>query len=147
MEKLASKYNSLIHREFPPPVASCRNNKHYSPQHHYHALLHQALTCCGRAFPCLLFLLSLSFTFGSCSKEVMRYAEIRQYHAESLTLHAVTTDSVTRFSEKVNFFVAQHPAAKEDPLYPEIQQNISQSLLRITLTINDEWAGKEYINF
>ena len=77
----------------------------------------------------------------------MRYEEMRQYHQESLTLQQVSTDSVTRFSSKVTTFVVAHPAAQEDPLYPEIQQNIHQATLRITITIDDEWDGVEHINF
>ena len=72
---------------------------------------------------------------------------MRQYHQESLTLQQVTTDSVTRFSSKVTAFVASHPAARQDPLYPEIQANIRQATLRITINFDDEWDGEEHINF
>jgi len=35
--------------------------------------------------------------------------------------------------------VAQHPDAKDDPLYPEILENINMATLNITITTHDEW--------
>ena len=84
---------------------------------------------------------------SSCEKDLMRYEEMRQYHQESLTLQQVTTDSVTRFSSKVSTFVASHPAAQEDPLYPEIQENIHQATMRIAVIFDEEWGDDKHINF
>lgn len=84
---------------------------------------------------------------SSCEKDLMRYEEMRQYHQESLTLQQVTTDSVTRFSSKVSTFVASHPAAQEDPLYPEIQENIRLATLRIAVILDEEWGDDKHINF
>ena len=83
----------------------------------------------------------------SCQKEVQRYDEMRLYHAESLTLHQVQADSVVRFSDKVNAFVARYPAAAEDPLYPEIRANIRAALVTFTITVDDEWDGETYISY
>ena len=75
----------------------------------------------------------------SCEKELFHYAEITEYHAESQQLDVATTDSIARFSSKVQGFVAQHPDAKDDPLYPEILENINMATLNITITTHDEW--------
>ena len=70
-----------------------------------------------------------------------------EYHSESQQLGVATTDSVARFSSKVQGFVAQHPDAKEDSLYPEIQKNIKANLLRLSITIDDEWDGETFIEY
>ena len=77
--------------------------------------------------------------FVSCEKELFHYAEITEYHAEFQQLDVATTDSIARFSSKVQGFVAQHPEAKDDPLYPEILENINMATLNITITTHDEW--------
>ena len=69
------------------------------------------------------------------------------YYAESKGLSAVTIDSVTLFKNKVEGFVTTHPIAKEHEKYPLIQANIKAASLRITITINDEWAGDTIIHF
>ena len=76
-----------------------------------------------------------------------RYPEIQAYHAESLNLTVASADSVSKFSTKVKTFVAHHPDAAQDPLYPVIQQNIKQNLLRLSITINDEWDGETHIEY
>ena len=43
--------------------------------------------------------------------------------------------------------MAQHPDATQDPLYPEIQKNIKANLLRLSITIHDEWDGETTIEF
>ena len=91
----------------------------------------------------MLFALGLS----SCEKEVLRYEEMVQYHAESQTLPSVAVDSVGRFEQKVQGFVALNPAAAEDPLFPEILKNIRQALVRFNITINPEWEGYIYRTF
>ena len=84
---------------------------------------------------------------GSCEKELFHYAEITEYHAESQQLDVATTDSIARFSSKVQGFVAQHPDAKDDPLYPEILNNINIAKLNITIIIHDEWDGETHIKY
>ena len=89
-----------------------------------------------RTLPLILLMVLL---FVSCEKELFHYAEITEYHAESQQLDVVTTDSIARFSSKVQGFVAKHPDAKDDPLYPEILENINMATLNITITTHDEW--------
>ena len=65
------------------------------------------------------------------------------YYAESLTLEASPRDSVLRFHGKVQHFVTTHPAATDDPLYPDIRQNI-----RLALILTDpSWEGEDDITF
>jgi hypothetical protein len=63
------------------------------------------------------------FLAVACEKELTHYPEIVAYHAESKTLDVATSDSVGKFNVKVKTFVAQHPDATQDPLYPEISLN------------------------
>ena len=96
----------------------------------------------------LLLLLSASFILPSCEKEVFDYSpQMEAYYVESKGLSAVTIDSVTLFKNKVDGFVATHPLAKEHKKYPLIQANIKSASLRITITVNDEWAGDTIIHF
>ena len=59
---------------------------------------------------------------------------MESYYKESLTLKSVEPDSVQRFAVKVNSYTAAHPAAKADPLYQEIMNNIS-SVLSVGITV------------
>jgi len=92
-------------------------------------------------------ILLMALLFVSCEKELFHYAEITEYHAESQQLDVATTDSIARFSSKVQGFVAQHPDAKDDPLYPEILNNINIAKLNITIIIHDEWDGETHIKY
>ena len=138
--------NILIIRELlPPPISSCDitcNDSNKVPI----TLLHTALTRVGRVFLCLCLSLFLLVLAG-CEKEVMRFQEMVAYHAESLNLPAASADSVCSFTHKVQAFVSQHPVASEDPLYPQIQQNIRKAQLRLNITINDEWDGENHVNY
>lgn len=143
------QHNALIIRELlPPPISLCNNHISSNAfRSAIPALLHQAHAFCGRAFRISMFLALLSLGFISCEKDVLRYQEMVQYHTESVHLPQVTTDSVSRFSQKVSTFLAQHPDAQDDPLYPEIQANIRAASFRMTITINDEWDGENVVNF
>ena len=99
-----------------------------------------------RTFPLISFILSM-FLAVACEKELTHYPEIVAYHAESKTLDVATSDSIGKFNVKVKAFVAQHPDATQDPLYPEIQKNIKANLLRLFLTINDEWDGDTTVHY
>ena len=99
-----------------------------------------------RTFPLISFILSM-FLAVACEKELTHYPEIVAYHAESKNLDVATSDSVGKFNVKVKAFVAQHPDATQDPLYPEIQKNIKANLLRLSLTIDDEWDGETFIEY
>ncbi len=72
---------------------------------------------------------------------------MKDYFEESQGLSQASTDSVARFSKKVNEFTTRIPEAKNDPLYTRIQENIRLATLRITIKIEDEWAGEKVINF
>ena len=165
-------YNTLIARELlPPPVAQCRINKNIfgtaTP-----TLLHRSMTYCGRAFDvrrncfrsaelkraslsshltaALLFLCLMTFTFffASCeSYEDPTHEVLRGYFDESKGLFEVSTDSVNRFSAKVNEFTTRIPAAQNDPLYTQIKSNIKAASLKINITINDQWDGEKFITF
>ena len=94
----------------------------------------------------VIFILLAGLTFNSCEKVILRYAEMQQYHQESLTLAETSLDSISRFSQKVDGFVNLHPLAKEDPLYPEIEQNINQA--RLIIRIDGEvWDDDVHIEF
>lgn len=96
-----------------------------------------------------LFIITALYTYPltSCEKEYMRYAEMQAYYDESCHLFMASTDSVTRFSDKVEAFVGTHPDAKEDVLYPQIQKNIEQYNLGLTITFNDDWDDDIHITF
>ena len=104
-----------------------------------------------RTFPSFLIVLFgiclFSFSLFSCEKELTHYPEIVAYHAESKTLDVATSDSIGKFNVKVKAFVASHPDATQDPLYPEIQKNIKANLLRLSITIDDEWDGETTIHY
>ena len=89
----------------------------------------------------------MSLGLSSCGKEVFYYPEMQAYYQESCALPQCTLDSVRCFSGKVKSFVTLHPSAQDDPLYPQIQQNIRTASLRLTITINDEWDGETYIRY
>ena len=99
-----------------------------------------------RTLPLIFFILSI-FLAVACEKELTHYPEIVAYHAESKTLDVATSDSIGKFNVKVKAFVASHPDATQDPLYPEIQKNIKANLLRLSITIDDEWDGETFIEY
>ena len=115
------------------------------------SVLHNSFHSSFRAFPSFYIVLFgiclFSFSLFSCEKELTHYPEIVAYHAESKNLDVATSDSVGKFNVKVKAFVAQHPDATQDPLYPEIQKNIKANLLRLSLTIDDEWEGDTTIHY
>lgn len=101
-----------------------------------------------QSFVSLLLLLSASFILPSCEKAVIdEYPQMEAYYVESKGLNFVTIDSVKTFSSKVDGFVTTHPIAKEHEKYPLIQANIKAASIRITITVNDEWAGDTIIHF
>lgn len=78
--------------------------------------------------------LFLPILFIGCEKEIPRYAEMQEYHQESITLQQTSLDSVSRFSKKVAHFVDLHPRAKDDTLYPEIEENIRKARVFFHMT-------------
>ena len=88
-----------------------------------------------------VFLPIVSFLCTACEKEVLRYQEMQAYYDESCQLSVATADSVASFTDKVKTFVAQYPAAQEDPLYSKIRENVQQCWLNLTIVVNTEWDG------
>ena len=121
--KRAAMRNTLNNRQLPPPnrVRNFLRNNHL--QGISHTLLHLAFASCGRVFLYLLFLV----TFFCCKDDEVHFVQISEFYAESCHLDEVTQDSIVRFSQKVEDFVARNPLAKEDPLYPRILHNIQTS--------------------
>ena len=75
----------------------------------------------------LISLFALAVVLLSCEVSTIDVAsspEMVSFYQESLTLKSVAPDSVQRFADKVNAYASNNPAAKEDPLYQEIQDNI-----------------------
>lgn len=90
-----------------------------------------------------ILLAAITLMIWSCSDDdVTRYAEMKEYHAESQHLVETDEDSVFRFSDKVDVFVAYHTDAAKDPLYPEIQANIAKALNLFTFH-NEEGNGDQ----
>ena len=85
----------------------------------------------------------------ACSKEtsVSQYPEMQAYYAESCHLGVAASDSVQRFSQKVDTFVTLHTDAKQDPLYLRIQENIRTASFRLSIYIDDEWLPEYECTF
>ena len=142
-------------RQLPPPISEHRNQHNINGASRLGlsserafafivgTLLHRASALCGRAFLCLLFLISLA----SCSNDEVHFVKISEYYAESCHLDQATQDSIVRFAQKVDAFVAANPLAKEDPLYARILHNIKTSSFDPTITINTDWDGETEIKF
>ena len=140
-------YNALITRELlPPPITSCRiNNK--SLRSATPALLHTVSCRMSRALFCLCLMLS-TLIFANCeSYEYPQNEVLKGYFEESKGLFQASTDSISRFSAKVNEYTTRIPEAKNDPLFSKIQSNIKMAKLKITITIADEWEDDVVIKF
>lgn len=106
-------------------------------------------TTFSRSFPTLLVLclLGMALFCVSCEKDVQYegYPEMHEYYVESCGLgdDAVDTDSITRFSRKVDDFVDVNPDAKDTSYYPLIQANIKKYSITIVITIEGDgaWDG------
>lgn len=84
----------------------------------------------------------------SCEKPIIdEFPIMRSFYSESVGLPTVSLDSINSFSSKVNGYVSENPLAKEHHLYPKILDNIKSAKLKITLTIDDSWAGYDTIRF
>ena len=137
----------LITRELlPPPITSC-DVKKLCHQNVILALSRMSFAHRGRAFLCLC-LCAFSLFFTSCEHlEDPSHLLMKDYFEESQGLSQASTDSVARFSQKVNEFTTRIPEAKNDPLYTQIQSNIKMAKLKITITIADEWEDEVVIHF
>jgi hypothetical protein len=100
-----------------------------------------------KGFILVLLVFAISW-FTSCEKEVYDInPQMESFYMESVQLPSVTIDSVKSFSSKVEGFTRSYPWAVEHQRYPQIKENIKSASLRITITINDEWAGDTIIHF
>ena len=138
---------------YPPPLTDVNIISLSLTKATFPALLHSAYTRVGRASLYLTvrglaaaLCLAVLPLLTACEKDLVRYEEIRQYHQESKTLQQVEADSVNRFTQKVDAFVAVHTDATDDPLYPEIRQNIEDALVKFVITVQDEW-DKEDVSY
>ena len=59
----------------------------------------------------------------------------------------MSADSVTRFRDKVNGYVATNTQAKNHNKYKLILENINDVILHIVIDIHDEWEGDTTITF
>ena len=83
-----------------------------------------------------LFLIISACLVMSCEQEAENQVSTPQmvkFYQESLSLETVAADSVQRFANKVENYVLTTPAAKNDPLYPDIMQNIRTASISITV--------------
>lgn len=79
----------------------------------------------------LVILFASAIIMLSCEQssiEVAPKPQMESFYEESLELKSVTPDSVGRFVAKVNSYTRTNPAAKQDPLYPEIVENVGSYL-------------------
>ena len=89
---------------------------------------------------------------SSCDNTIFDSSiDMESFFVESCELTKVPTDSINRFATKVCTYVVNHPEAENDPLYPDIQENIrgaaKKAGITLTITINTEWDGETVIYF
>ena len=91
----------------------------------------------------------LGFFLPSCEKSTLTddYPVMEDFYTESIKLPTVTSDSVKKFSNKVDGYVAQFPQAKQHKRYPQIVQNIKAASFRIVITVDTTWDGDTTIYF
>ena len=95
----------------------------------------------------VLLFLAISWLTG-CEKYVYDVSPTMEaYYKESVKLPSVTIDSVKSFKNKVDGFTRSYPEALEHNKYPLIKENIKLASIRITLTMETEWAGTDTIRF
>ena len=152
-----SKYNSLIHRELPPPISPCNILATPASKATTSALLHSAYTRVGRVFALLIAVLPLAF--ASCEKEVMEeLPPMGQMYYESVNLPQATLDSITNFTHKFGVYVGSHPESRQDQYFDPTLQNlrnaaalhgytIKETTVTTGITVNDEWAGEIFIQY
>ena len=108
-------------------------------------LLHTKSRRQSRVFYCLL-LTVFTLIFVSCTTDEDPVHEVmRGYFDESQGLFSQNSDSISRFSYKVNESISCVPASKNDPFYIKIAENLEKVSLKPTLTVNDEWGGETFV--
>lgn len=94
---------------------------------------------------------ALSFASSCCKTNDRDFSVMLTYYNESIHLPTATSDSIHRFSTKVESYVIKKPEEKANPLYPAIKHNISQAAkssgLNIVIKKNTAWDGDTTIYF
>ena len=110
-------------------------------------LLHTKSCRMSKVFYCL-FLTVFTLIFGSCTTDEDPVHEVmRGYFDESQGLFLQNSDSISRFSYKVNEFISRVPAAKNAPFYKKSLKILKKVSLKPTITVNTEWEGKIFVTF
>ena len=76
-----------------------------------------------------------------------KYPIMEEYYVESLTLPLVSSDSVGRFSRKVDEYTAANPQAKEHRRYGQIVSNIKAASVRFSVEVDTIWGGDTVIKY
>ena len=93
-------------------------------------------------------LLLLPFGVSSCEHyDDFNHGVMQSFFEESQGLKQVPLDSIRRFSAKVDEWVKMRPESKNDPIYPEIEENIHQAMVTFKLEVDDSWDEDIYMNF
>ena len=96
----------------------------------------------------VLMMMGLAIALPSCEQAVSdSFPIMENFYTESQGLKSVTSDSVNRFCDKVNGYVADNPQAKNHGKYKLIMDNIQDAILHISLVIHDEWDGDTTVTF
>ena len=139
------EYNTLIAMELLSfATASCKviSKPFLSAQP---PLLHTKSHRMSRVFYCLL-LTVFTLIFVSCTTDEDPVHEVmRGYFDESQGLFSQNSDSISRFSYKVNESISRVPASKNAPFCLKITENLEKVSLKPTLTVNDEWDGETFV--
>ena len=95
----------------------------------------------------LVFLFSMAML--ACEKEVISegYPEVEAFYDESVKLSGADIDSISRFSEKISFFLHQNPDCNEHTLLPVIRKNVRTAVLTITAICDTTWANERVVTF
>ena len=97
---------------------------------------------------CVLMMIGAGILLHSCEKSVTDSIPIMEsFYTASKSFLVVSKDSVNRFSDKVNGYVVTNPQAKNHSKYKLIMDNIKDATLRLTIEVDDEWAGDTTITF
>ena len=97
---------------------------------------------------CVLMMIGAGILLPSCEKTATdSFPIMESFYTESKGLQTVSKDSVNRFSDKVNGYVVTNPQAKNHSKYKLIMDNIKDATLRLTIEVDDEWAGDTTITF
>ena len=99
----------------------------------------------SRVFYCLLLTVFTLIFVSRTTDEDPVHEVMRGYYDESQGLFSQNSDSISRFSYKVNEFISRVPAAKNAPFYIKIAENLEKVSLKPTITVNDEWDGKRVL--